>query len=1193
MTVTIGQIYESLWKYEQDNYYLKNAEPEKFGRGWEKLDIEINEKTYKALAEGKDPTKGEQLIDTRNGHRPGYNITFSPDKSFSVASFSDPLQKQALLEAHHAAVKDTLQFMERELIQVRQGQDGEKIPVKTNNLVGFTIDHHINRDGDVQIHTHAVLFNMSYNEQTLKWQALHSDAFKSNILEKIYENQLAHYLQEKGFAVEWKASESGKSIYAGIAGVPEAVIQATSQRAQEIKEAAEKLKEQYPNATPGELKQIAVYKTRPDKKEMTLEQIERQFQERLEQAGLTKEDIIRGIDQARQQWQKQKIESIRMNEYEVVKQAYSVLSEQKAVFSSQDLLKASLDVSKGDVSFEKLQQAVQDFVKDKDLVKLSDNLKIKDGSRTYADTLYTTKENLIAEKSVFKIAEQGKDKLNAIYTKEQATKEIQAYEQKTGFKMTDSQRQAIETALTTRDLVSIYQGYAGTGKTTVLESLKELAGKQGYKVIGMSETNVAVNQMKESKIDAYTVTKFLHSSDLKNAVNDKTILVVDECSFMGARNMEQVLKIAQQNNARVLLFGDKAQLPPIQAGYSFKDLQEKNIVTVVEMKDVIRQTNQELKQAVEHIIKQDIDKAFEKLNVVELQQKDELYNAAAEQYLKDNGYKKSIISTYQNADKDKLNELIREKLQAENKISSQNHTFTVYAPLNLQGTEKLNIQNYKVGDKLIVQKAGAGVKVGAELTVKSIDFKNHTLTAERMTKQGLKEYTIDIRRQGDHFNAYRPERKDFSIGDKIIFNANSKENGIVNSQVAYIKDIKDNKIVASLNKPDGKQTVTFDATQFKYFDYGYASTTYKAQGKTSQNVIYFAPVSEKGFSRSYQDFYVGITRAKENATIYTNNAEKLKEQVKNFAEKDSVISTEQKHNFNLDSVYKDLSEQQQKAEHKPEQAKDQIDLSKHFKVYNKTEKPNMKWQLLPGISYQRDRGLIFSHTKAKDTFLSILTGKPDTFVKESKVIFGKEKGAKTRTEYVKEKNFLGATKLKGVTVSVNKDKSYVTITKWNGTIDRIKDPEISRLANSKTESFSINVKSLKNDLERIKKSTQDKDKIKHIEKAQKHLDKLTKKADAKHYEKAKNELSKAGIDLDRIRTESTSKTQSTEMHKTETKSITPSKTISNEKAAANMREISSSKSDTSSMSKTDTQIISKTEKTESSRTQSIEQSRGR
>ncbi|GLI53352.1 MobF family relaxase [Thermodesulfovibrio yellowstonii] len=1185
MAVTIGQIYESLGKYEKDNYFLKNAEPQKFGQGWEKLGehIEMNEKNYKLVAEGKNPATGQQLVDTRNGHRPGYNLTFSPDKSFSVATFSDPELKQALLDAHHAAVRDTLQYAEKELAQVRQGQDGEKIPVKTQNFVGFTIDHTCNRDGDVQIHTHAVVFNMSYNEQTQKWQALHSDPFKSNILEKIYENQLAYYLQQKGFSVEWKQSESGRSQYASVAGVPEAAIEATSQRAAEIKEAVEKLKEQYPNATPGELKQIAAYETRPDKKEMTLKQIENQFQSRLTDVGLTKNDIVKGIEQARQQWQEQKLENIKMNEYEVVKQAYSVLSEQKAVFSSQELLKTALDISKGDVSIEKIQNAVNDFIKDKDLIKLADDLKIKNGSRTYADSLYTTRENLFAEKNIFKITESLQNKFNPIYDNQNALNEIRAYEKATGFQMTESQTKAVETALTSKNGVLIFQGYAGTGKTTVLEALQSIVEKQGYKIIGMSETNVAVNQMKESKIDATTVTKFLNSPQLKSQVNSNTILVVDECSFMGARNMEKILNIAKENNARVYLFGDKAQLPPISAGYPFKDLQDKNIVTTVEMKDIIRQKDPELKQAVESIIKQDIDKAFEKLNVIEL--KENLYRETAKLYNEKGGYKDYIISTYTNVDKNNLNNEIRSLLKEQGILSKEEHSFTIYSPQNLQGSDKLNIHNYQVEDRLVVNKSKAGMKVGAELTITSIDRQNHTLKAYAVTKQGLKEYQIDIRRHGDHFNAYSAEQRNFSIGDKIIFNANLREDKqlkAANSEIGYIKSIQGNQITIQ----KGKETLTFDASKFQYFDHGYASTTYKAQGKTAQGAIYFAPVHENSPQRSYQDFYVAISRAKSNAFIVTNDKEKLKEQVKNFAEKESVISAEQKHNLNLDPVCKDLSTEQQKTV----QAKDQIDLSKHFKVHDKNEKQGTKWQLLPGISYQSCKGLIFSHTKAKDTWLSLLTGKHDTFIKESKVVLGKERGAKTRTEYVKEKTFSGATKLKGITVSVNKDKSYVTITKWSGIVDRIKDLNISNFSNTRTESFSINVKSLKLDLDKLKNSTQDKDKIKHIEKAQKHLDKLADKADIKHYEKAKSELKKADIDLDKIReqsrTESISKSHTSETFKSEsrisTRTSTTERTISNEKAADNMRNISSksistseSKSESVSKSDSHTQNISR------------------
>ncbi|MCS7135387.1 MAG: relaxase domain-containing protein, partial [Candidatus Aenigmarchaeota archaeon] len=744
MAVTIGQIYESLKHYEKDNYYLKgDVAPSKFGSGWEKLgNVEINEKTYSLLAQGKDPVSGSQLVDDRNGHRPGYNITFSPDKSFSVAAFSSPELKASLLEAHHLAVKDALSYLEKELTQARMGVDGEKVIVQTGNLVGFTINHQVNRDGDVQIHTHAVVFNMTYNEVTQKWQALHSDAFKSNVLEKIYENQLAHYLQEKGFAVEWKPSETGKSYYATIAGVPKEAIEATSHRAAEIKEVAEKLKEQYPNASLGELKQIAAYMTRPEKMQMTLEQIDKQFSERLQNVGLTKEDIIKGIEQAKLQAQSL---NQKMNEHEIVKLASNILSEQKAVFGKQELIKAAIDIAKADVSFEKIERAINDFLNNKDLVKLADGIKLKDGNRTYTDTLFTTKENLVAEKNVFNIVEQGKGSMVSIYNKEQVLKEIQSFEQKLGYNLTNSQKEAIIGAMTSTDSVTVFQGYAGVGKTETLRGIKELAEIQGYKTIGLSETNTAVREMAKVDIEAYTVTKFLNSKELQNAINQNTIIAVDEASFMGAKNMEFILSIAQQKGARTYVFGDKNQLPPINAGFPFRDLQEKHFVNVIEMKDVIRQTNQTLKEAVEDIIKQDIDKAFEKLNVIELKEAN-IYKETAKIYVKHGGYKNFIVSTYTNFDRNVLNQEIRDSLKEQNIISDKlEKSFIVYTSKNLQGAAKFNIHNYNVGDKLVAIRSGAGVKVGSELTIKSVDYKNHMVTAEAVTKQGVKEYQIDIR----------------------------------------------------------------------------------------------------------------------------------------------------------------------------------------------------------------------------------------------------------------------------------------------------------------------------------------------------------------------------------------------------------------------------------------------------------------
>jgi len=277
--VTIGKIYESLSMYDRDNYYLKNEKgevlkPELIGNGWKQLNaqgLEITEDVYKSLKEGKNPLTNEQLVqtNTKGEHRPGYNFTFSPHKSFTVLANTSPEYKQIINDIHQKAVDDTLKLLESDLIQARQSVDNVVTPTRTNSLLAMKVDHQVNRDGDVQLHSHVVAFNMTFNKESDKWQALHSDAFHSDILTLAYQNQLAYHAKQNGLAVEFVNSDSGRTRYAAVSGVPKAAIEATSARAKQIDEYLEthrgELKEKYPNASEGELKQYAAYATRPPK----------------------------------------------------------------------------------------------------------------------------------------------------------------------------------------------------------------------------------------------------------------------------------------------------------------------------------------------------------------------------------------------------------------------------------------------------------------------------------------------------------------------------------------------------------------------------------------------------------------------------------------------------------------------------------------------------------------------------------------------------------------------------------------------------------------------------------------------------------------------------------------------------------------------------------------------------------------
>ncbi|MEW6116365.1 MAG: MobF family relaxase [Nitrospirota bacterium] len=1148
--VTIGKIYEKLKEYEKDNYYLSDEQgntlaPEKIGEGWEKLGFkgEINETVYKALKEGKDPSTGEQLVQSGvNGdRRSGYNFTLSPDKSWTVYAHSSPSAAKIVLDIHSKSVADAMRYLESDLAQVRQGAgvQGKSEPVKTGNILAMRVDHQVNREGDIQLHSHIVAFNQTYNPETGKWQALHSDAFHSDVLTKLYENQLAYYAQEAGLAVEWKLSDSGRTQYAALAGVPDKAVEVTSERARQVdeyvKEHYAELKAKYPHASDGELKQIAALETRKDKVSMTPEQIDKQFTDKLGSVGLTREDIVSGVEAKAKEYQEQRLDTIRMNEYEVLQQAAKSLTDYSSTFSKQELLKAATDISKGDVSITQLQDSIKDL--DKEIVKLSSSHTISDRGRAYNDAVYTSPEVLQAEKQAFRMVEQGKGQIQAIMSQEEAQKAIAAWEQKNSFNMTESQRNAVQFFLTSTDRYTAVQGYAGTGKTTVMKSISELAKEKGYRIVGISETNVAVQEMKAAGMEAMTATKFLHDHKLHQSMDDKTIVISDESSFMGAKNFKAVQSVIEKSGARTSFWGDKEQLPPISAGYPFKELIDRGVINHVEVKDIIRQKDEAYLQAVKDVVSKKIDSAFSKLHVVEDKYGD-LHQRAAEIYKERGGYKDYIISTYTNSDKDRLNTMIRADLQTESKVSKEGQTLQVWENKNLSGTDRFNTHNYQSGDKLVVMQAGSGAgKVGAELTVKSIDPLTHTVIAEGVDRKG-QAFTreIDIRRHGDKFNTYSPVEREFAKGDKIIFSKTDKETGIANSEVAYIKSINQD---GSITFDMGGKEVT---THSRYFEYGYASTTHKSQGKTSQGTIYFAPVQvrtgkdgntlERGQADRFQDFYVGISRGRAAGIVITNEQGILKEQVSRLAEKDSTfnysgslkreIAKAEKeiagdHNPDsrklekLNALRDDFNRlkaaerERQPVENRGSQTGNQF--IRHYEGGRNGSGKGPTWELAKigraKLTYSADHGLEFSTVKRGIW----------THQKKGKVLAGADKGERSFSS-TKKKMSLHGGRYSGVTV--RSKNGVVSITKWEGrqTIGLFK-PGL-KIDNSHTTQIDVKgmVKHLNTQKEALSKGSKA---VKHIDNAIKHLEKLERTCKPERYEKGMQEISRFERELSTMR----------------------------------------------------------------------------
>ena len=216
-------------------------------------------------------------------------------------------------------------------------------------------------------------------------------------------------------------------------------------------------------------------------------------------------------------------------------------------------------------------------------------------------------------------------------------------------RLTQGQKEAVTMILSSKDRVVGVQGYAGTGKTAMLDRGRSLAVKSGWRMVGLAPSaSAAATLGSEAGIRSETLQRFLARNAgvaegrLKlgaerrmRASYRKTVLVVDEGSLASTVQARDLLRIADRLRIpRVVLVGDEKQLDAVDAGKPFAQLQRAGMKTVV-MDEILRQKDPALKEAVRASLAGDVRGAFAKLgeSIAEVKA-DNLAGAAAARWLK-------------------------------------------------------------------------------------------------------------------------------------------------------------------------------------------------------------------------------------------------------------------------------------------------------------------------------------------------------------------------------------------------------------------------------------------------------------------------------------------------------------------------------------------------------------------------------
>ena len=471
--------------------------------------------------------------------------------------------------------------------------------------------------------------------------------------------------------------------------------------------------------------------------------------------------------------------------------AMAHLSEREAVFARADLLAATLAHAPGAVTVAEAEREVAALEKAGTLHAVS--LPGAEDSLATERTVGEERETVALMRSGER---QGRSPMRGWA--------VQGYLNKGP--LTAGQKDAVKLILSARDRVVGVQGYAGTGKTTMLDRARVLAGKKGYRMLGLAPSASAVKTLAaEAGIESETLQRFLarnagvaakagsrrRARSEMRAAFAKTILVVDEGSLASTVQARDLLRIANEIRIpRVVLVGDAKQLDAVDAGKPFAQLQAAGMQTAT-MDEIMRQRDPALKAAVEASLKGDIAKAFEKLgsNVAEVKP-DNIAGAVAARWLKLSPEQRENtgVMAPSHALRQEINGHIRERLAREGRIHGPAMSAERLVSKGYTHAEKALAGNYAIGDVVAFHRPykRIGVEKGDERRVAGIDHKAHTVLLEGKDGATAAWKPAEIGGRQGGTEVYRTEGIELRAGDRIRWTRNDAGLGLVNSRTAEV-----------------------------------------------------------------------------------------------------------------------------------------------------------------------------------------------------------------------------------------------------------------------------------------------------------------------------------------------------------------------------------------------------------------------
>jgi conjugative relaxase-like TrwC/TraI family protein len=788
------------------------------------LDGTVDKYSFERLCDNLNPMTGEPLtVRTRSERTVGYDFTFSVPKSVSMlyAMSGD----QGIMDAFRASVDETMREMEAEMkTRVRRrGQDTDRV---TGNMTWAEFIHTTSRpvegSPDPQLHAHVFVFNATYCDEERRWKAGQFRDLKRDApyFQAAFRVRLANRLQDLGFGVQRKRDDFE------IAGIPADVLKRFSRRTAQIEQAAKDK-----GITDPKRKSELGAETREKKgAAMSWQSLRKEWNARL---SVDERRLLASVHRREKRYVRpERAESASVDH--AIEHSYV----RDAVVSERALVTQALKRGVGAVTVEDVAREVAR----RPLIR----------SEFEGRQMATTQEMIELESRLTDFARNGRGRSrplgdpNRPFSREW---------------FNEGQKAAVRHVLGSRDKVMIIRGVAGTGKTTLEREIGEALAELGKPVVALAQSVKASREVLREEAafaDADTVARFFKDESMQQAARGGVILV-DEASQLGTRDMLRIFEIAEAVGARVLLVGDRRQTRSVTAGEPLRLLEERAGLKVAKVDEIVRQQG-DYKKAAKAFSEGRTFEAIAELDklgwIKEVADQDRYqlladeYLAAAAEKRRDGSPKTLLIVSPMHAEANRITEAIRDGLKARGRLGKERVVNAWISP-HLTDAEKSDPTQYDAGDLIQFHQNAKGYVKGDRVIV----------------GDGITPPT----ELANRFELYRPTQLALAIGDRVRITAGGKtkdgKHRLANGALLTVEGFtKRGDIVV-----DHGWVIDRD---FGHLTWGYCVTSHASQGATVDKV--FIGMSSESFGATNQRTgYVAVTRGKAQAQIFTDDREAL------------------------------------------------------------------------------------------------------------------------------------------------------------------------------------------------------------------------------------------------------------------------------------------------------------------------------